>query len=320
MRRWWTANFARAKSGPPLQMDEIEITEIPPLTPGELSLLDCHSMVNVLNVLSCGLIVLGLTVADNEEHFSDGLTQCDVMVAALRDRELALRQAAEVGTMERRVFDELERKLGRELETDPRFADAVADLRAVFSILKLRARELLARAEAPERWGEFEAEAVRQDLQSILTAIEHNSHGRYRILYNAAQQQAGDYYVDLRVEAGDGARIVMPPVLLDVMRDLIANARKYTAPGGHITAALFEDEAGLRFVVRDDGRGIPPDEIRQVVAFGKRASNVGAVRTMGGGFGLTKAFLVTKQFGGRFWIASQPGAGTQVRLWIPRPV
>jgi signal transduction histidine kinase len=40
---------------------------------------------------------------------------------------------------------------------------------------------------------------------------------------------------------------------------------------------------------------------------------------MGGGFGLTKAFFVTKQFGGRFWIASRLGYGTQVRLWIPRP-
>ena len=42
-------------------------------------------------------------------------------------------------------------------------------------------------------------------------------------------------------------------------------------------------------------------------------------RTMGGGFGLTKAFLVTKQFGGRFWIASEVGVGTRIRIQIPRP-
>lgn len=40
---------------------------------------------------------------------------------------------------------------------------------------------------------------------------------------------------------------------------------------------------------------------------------------MGGGFGLTKAFLVTKQFGGRFWIRSEIGAGTRIRIEIPRP-
>ena len=41
--------------------------------------------------------------------------------------------------------------------------------------------------------------------------------------------------------------------------------------------------------------------------------------TMGGGFGLTKAYLVTRQFGGRMWIASRPGAGTRITLSIPRP-
>lgn len=300
-------------------MDEIEITEIPPLAPGELSLLDFHSMVNVLNVLNCELIVLGMTVADNEAFFSDGLTQCDVMLAALHDRELALQQAALVDVMEKRVLDELGRKLAGIKGAKPDWVESLANIRSVFSILKVRSREMLARTAAPERWVEFEVEALRRDFTEIFAAIERNSRGRYRILYNAARQLAGDYYVDLKIEAGDDTRIVMPPVLLDVMRDLIANARKYTPPGGHITAAFYADAKELRFVVRDDGRGIPPDEIKQVVAFGKRASNVGQVRTMGGGFGLTKAFLVTKQFGGRFWIASQLGYGTQVRLWIPRP-
>jgi signal transduction histidine kinase len=40
---------------------------------------------------------------------------------------------------------------------------------------------------------------------------------------------------------------------------------------------------------------------------------------MGGGFGLTKAFLATKQFGGRFWLASTVAVGTRVRIQLPRP-
>jgi signal transduction histidine kinase len=111
----------------------------------------------------------------------------------------------------------------------------------------------------------------------------------------------------------------MPPVFKDVMRDLVANARKYTTPGGHITFAVHESETELRFVVEDTGRGIPAAEIPTVVQFGRRASNVGDVRTMGGGFGLTKAVLVTKQFGGQFWIASEAGLGTRIRIVLPRP-
>jgi len=56
-----------------------------------------------------------------------------------------------------------------------------------------------------------------------------------------------------------------------------------------------------------------------VVAFGKRASNVDDQATMGGGFGLTKAYLVSRQFGGRMWIDSRPGAGTRITISIPRP-
>jgi signal transduction histidine kinase len=82
--------------------------------------------------------------------------------------------------------------------------------------------------------------------------------------------------------------------------------------------AAHESETELRFMVEDTGRGIPPDEITNVVQFGQRASNVGDVRTMGGGFGLTKAVFVTKQFGGRFWISSEVGAGTRIRIVLPR--
>jgi signal transduction histidine kinase len=109
----------------------------------------------------------------------------------------------------------------------------------------------------------------------------------------------------------------MPPVLHDVLRDLIANARKYTPPGGRISAGLHSSEEGLRLVVEDNGLGIPRDELQKVVGFGYRASNVSDKRTLGGGFGLTKALWVAKNFGGRMWVRSRLGVGTRVTLFIP---
>ena len=300
-------------------MTEIEITDIPPLSPGEQSLLDFHSVVNVINVLHVELLMLGLNVANDERLLWRGLDACMALVDSLSNREQALKQAARVDELERMVEQELATLPGWPATPGTDAATTAANLRSVFAILRVRARELLARAATPERWEEFEVEHLRGNFAAVFAAIEQNSKGRYRILYNAARQEVSDYYVDFKIEGLTGGHLCMPPVLQDVMRDLIANARKYTAPGGHITAAFYEDAAAIRFVVRDDGRGIPPEEIEKVVGFGMRASNVGDVRTLGGGFGLTKAFLVTKQFGGRFWIASAPGVGTQVRLWIPRP-
>ena len=298
-------------------MHEVEITEIPPLRPGAQSIVDFHSVVNVVNVLNCELLVLGLTLANDENLFARSQAACQEIMDSLADRERALRQAAVVEELERAVLAEIaERTAGH--APGPELCETLENVRSVFAILKVRARELLARAAAPEPWAVFDPEALRRNFADVFAAIERNSHGRYRILYNAALRNPNDYYVDLKIECAGGV-LVMPPVLQDVMRDLIANARKYTPQGGHIIAALHADAQALRFVVRDDGKGIPPEEIRAVVAVRKRASNGGSVRTMGGGFGLTKAFLVTKQFGGRFWIASELDHGTQVRLWIPRP-
>lgn len=103
-----------------------------------------------------------------------------------------------------------------------------------------------------------------------------------------------------------------------MIRDLIANARKYTARGGSINVGGYETDGELRFVVQDIGLGLPPDEIEQVVHFGRRGRKVGEVHTMGGGFGLTKAFLITKRFSARLWTKSELGVGTRLTIAIPR--
>jgi hypothetical protein len=46
--------------------------------------------------------------------------------------------------------------------------------------------------------------------------------------------------------------------------------------------------------------GIDEEEISHIIEFGVRGSNVANRRTMGAGFGLTKAYFFTKQFGGSF--------------------
>jgi signal transduction histidine kinase len=302
-------------------MLEVEIHDIPSLTPREQSLLDMHSVVNVLNVLRNELCVLGLKVAEDENLFAVGLGQCDALLASLTDRQAALHAARSIDSSEAATIAEIESRLssGGSTNHDHEIHETMVNIQSVFVILRVRAREFLAREKAPDAWQEFHCERLHKELQASLTAIEKNSKGRYRIQFNAALQEPTDYYVDLKIET-DGTPLQMPPVLKDVIRDLIANARKYTAPGGRITAALFEDVHALHLMVEDNGRGIPEAEIHKVVEFGRRGGNVAEVRTMGGGFGLTKAFLVTQQFGGRMHIASEVGTGTRIRIWIPRDV
>jgi len=300
---------------------EIEITESPELKVEDRTLLDMHALLNVLNVLRGELALIGLRLTGNTEQLTAGLKICDQMTAALKHPEQTLALVGEVAGYEAEIFQEIEPQV-RQFPghaTDPELQESMANLRGVFKVLHRRAREIVARSAAPGQWLEMPITELRSDFREVFAAIEKNSHGRYRILYNLALQQANDYYIDFVVESADGRCVVMPLVFKDVMRDLIANARKYTRPGGTINVGLYETGKELRFVVQDTGLGIPPDEMTAVVQFGRRGSNVSHLRTMGGGFGLTKAVLVTRNHGGRFWIKSELGVGTRITLVIPRP-
>ena len=305
-----------------MAMHEIEITEIPPLKPSEQSLLVMHTLLNVFNVLRGELMLIGLTLAHDDALLVRGLALCDELIASLENPKASLAAARQVDAHATTIFAEIDAALTArpEKREDAEILESQANLESVFAILRVRARELLARAQHPDRWEEFSVAELRRNFDEVFAAFEKNSHGRFRIIYNAALQEPLDYYLDFKIDSSAGDRLRMPAVFQDVLRDLVANARKYTAPGGRITAALYEDSTVLRLVVEDTGRGIPAEELATVVHFGRRATNVGDVRTMGGGFGLTKAFLTASQFGGRFWIASEVGVGTRIRIHVPRPV
>ena len=299
---------------------ETEITSIPPLTPGEASLVDLHSVLNVLNVLYGELYLLGDALGA-EAELAPALARCEAIRADLVDPAASLRHAASIGVEAEAILSAVDaaRRARPEAAHQPLVVESVANIRSVFEVLTVRARELLARARAPGEWIEASIEELRADFRQVFAAIERNSHGRYRIIYNLAQQESADYYVDFAIESDNGRSVVLPLLFKDVMRDLMANARKYTPLGGTISAGLYETDDRLKFSVQDTGCGIPPAELATVVHYGRRGSNVAHVRTMGGGFGLTKAFLVTKRFGGRMWIKSELGVGTRIALRIPRP-
>jgi signal transduction histidine kinase len=87
------------------------------------------------------------------------------------------------------------------------------------------------------------------NFRKFFYAMEQSSRGRYRIVYNVAQQEEIDYLVHFEVSSDLSDRVAMPILLKDVIRDLIANARKHTPPGGDITIGLALENKRLRFIV-----------------------------------------------------------------------
>jgi PAS domain S-box-containing protein len=103
-----------------------------------------------------------------------------------------------------------------------------------------------------------------------------------------------------------------------MLLNLLSNAIRHTPPGGSVEIAaerLPGGEIALR--VADTGRGIDPERLADVAT----PFNGGADRTVsasgGTGLGLAITKGLIERHGGRFEIASRPGAGTTVRLVFP---
>ena len=298
------------------ESDEIEIAAAPVLTLEQEIIVDLHSVINLIGVLHGCLELLQAEMVEGLENAKLRVYRLseDIKSAAAQGRPFQLES-----TFPTFLAAEIESAL----QGNPAIAesDEVMELRetiaTVLEVFNVRLGELQARLSHPRAWVRFSTAQLTASIQQVLAAIEQNSRGRYRIVKNIAEQTPRDYQVDLDISSTSGDQFFMPPVLQDVLRDLIANARKYTPPGGRISAGLHSSQDGLRLVVEDNGVGIPRDELQNVVDFGYRASNVLEKRTLGGGFGLTKALWVAKNFGGRMWVRSRLGVGTRVTLFIP---
>ncbi|NBC29482.1 MAG: histidine kinase [Spirochaetes bacterium] len=296
----------------------MEITEPIRLTVEEESLLDMHSVLNVLNVINYELHTLAIELGDPEPIVDAADAVADIG-DALRDPDEAKHQIENVESFIAGIDASIEAACAQRGECGdlPSVSEVRENLAGVYAVLRVRAREIVARSGNPMAWVRHDVAQLRENFLHVFRAIERNSKGGYQIVYNLAQHRDGTYYVTLEIDSVDGTTIRMPAVFQDVMRDLIANARKYTDPGGRIQAGLHHDGRELRFVVEDTGRGMEAAEIPRLISFGERGRNIQDRPTRGGGFGLTKAYYVTKRLNGRMWIDSTVGEGTRIEIRIP---
>jgi signal transduction histidine kinase len=299
-------------------MKELEITRSLHLNSSQLVALDTHSFLNILNVLNLELSDLA-EHCDLEQELQGSIEHLFKLAHDLSNPEAAYARIAGLTQDMAAIHWHLEEQLATRTECqDSRVRETLENLESIFSVLDQRIADLQARMDNLMGWRELDIDQIIEDFQNVFGAIEKNSKGRFRIIDNIAAQESQDYYVDFKVHSNEEPRIKIPLVLIDVIRDLLANARKYTPPGGRINAGVWSDDTKLCICVEDSGCGIPEDEIDSVIDYGQRASNVQERRTMGGGLGLTKAYLICKQFGGRFWIRSELNRGTRIQMEIPK--
>jgi two-component system sensor histidine kinase BaeS len=121
------------------------------------------------------------------------------------------------------------------------------------------------------------------------------------------------------VELGADVDGSVPLVLVDparmrgVLGNLVSNAVRHTPRGGSVRIGAAPAGGAVAVTVTDTGEGIPADLLPRV--FDRFVRGPGS---RGSGLGLAIARDVVRAQGGTIEIESRPGAGTTVRLTLPR--
>ena len=286
----------------------------------EKNLIDLHSFLNILNILTAEVYNLQL-INDELDALNPTIQLIQSIANSLKNKEKSTYIIQNVDNYINQILNDAKDYVrNKELTNNEVAIHTISNIESIIAVLKVRVKEIIARLNNVNEWVEHSKEQLEYNFFNLFAALEKNANGKYKIIYNLAEHDEGAYMVSVNFNSVFDDKIYMPIVFQDVMRDLIANARKYTQIGGMVIAGLSQTEDFLRFAVEDNGIGIPEDEIEKVVGFKYRASNVANKKTYGGGFGLTKAYLITKQLGGRMWIKSVLGKGTRVKIEIPKQI
>lgn len=120
------------------------------------------------------------------------------------------------------------------------------------------------------------------------------------------------------VEAAPGLPRVMADRdrLVQVLNNLINNALKFTSRGGITIAVSYREPEGIVFCVRDTGIGIKPEDMSRL--FEKFYQVGGASQQVGGtGLGLAICKEIVALHGGRIWVESTFGKGSEFYFSLP---
>jgi two-component system OmpR family sensor kinase len=163
---------------------------------------------------------------------------------------------------------------------------------------------LLAQAES----GKLPLDRRIVELDTVLLEVLH----QMRVLArNRLNMRLGD--IDQVLVCGDQDR------LKQVLVNLVGNAIQYTPDGGEVIVGLGKVENQAKLTVSDTGPGIPAEDLPHVFErfYRGEKSRTRGRDGKGFGLGLSIAYWIVRNHGGRIEVDSKEGLGTTFCVWLP---
>jgi len=103
-----------------------------------------------------------------------------------------------------------------------------------------------------------------------------------------------------------------------VFDHLILNAMDFVPKGGQIEIGAHTKDEEILFYVKDNGLGIPLDKQKDLFQKFSRLDPFITRRHGGTGLGLSICRGIIKELGGKIWLESQPGKGSEFYFTLPK--
>jgi signal transduction histidine kinase len=116
--------------------------------------------------------------------------------------------------------------------------------------------------------------------------------------------------------AADIATLNADPFLFRrVLENLIGNAVKYSPGGSTVWLEAQVEDPAIRFAVKDQGPGIPANDLKHLFESFYRGQEVGEIP--GFGLGLATVKRIIDAHGGRIWVDTASGQGSSFYFTFP---
>lgn len=129
--------------------------------------------------------------------------------------------------------------------------------------------------------------------------------------------RAEDINLVLHVQKGLPCFSANKDMLVQAFINLIDNGIKYTNPGGKVEVSASQDKKALLLTVKDNGMGIPKEDLPRVFERFYRVDKARTKEIGGTGLGLSIVKHIIEQHKGHIHVESEEGKGTIFYITLP---
>ena len=153
---------------------------------------------------------------------------------------------------------------------------------------------------------------LRRAPLAVSDIVQQSVESVQQIARQAGVHVASTVARDLPSVMGDADRLTQALV------NLLSNAVKFAPAHSTVTIDARDDGASVVVSVRDQGRGIAPDDAARLFQKFQQLDSSGSRRVGGTGLGLVITKAIVEEHGGRVWVESGVGRGSTFSMALPR--